>query len=48
MQAEIIYPFIEREVFAEERHVYYRPEFISVTSPPLPPTPMADEDEGDD
>ncbi len=45
---EIIYPFIEREVFAEERNVYYKPEFISTTEPSLPPEPMGEEDDGEE
>ena len=48
IEPEIINPFIEREVFAEERNVYYKPEFLTINEPPLPPIPVGEEEDGDE
>lgn len=48
IEPEIINPFIEREVFAEERYVYYRPQLFTQTQPPVPPIEVGEEEDGDD
>ncbi len=52
VQPNIIYPFIDREVFAQERnvfaqerHVFYKPQYLSNSEVPIPPIPVGEEED---
>ena len=48
IEPEIIYPFIEREIYPEELHVEYQPQLFEKPRQPDIPIETGDEEDDDD